>query len=53
MEVIVGLLKDKMQEHLNKIAFDTYEHFRKLTDKYQWMLDSGNNNASMIDFSPN
>lgn len=28
-----GIIKIKMQEHLDKIAVHTYEHFGKLTDK--------------------
>lgn len=37
-EMEQGIFKEKMQEHLDKIAVHTYEHFNKLTDKYQWLL---------------
>jgi len=37
-EMEQGIFKDRMQEHLDKIAVYTYQHFNKLTDKYQWLL---------------
>ncbi len=42
-----GIFKSKMQEHLDKIAAQTYDHFCKLTDKYQWMLKSEEKDTSL------
>jgi hypothetical protein len=48
-----GIIKSKMQEHLDKIAVRTYEHFGKLTDKYQWMLKGDNDEGTKLNYSQN
>lgn len=45
-----GIIKSKMQEHLDKIAVHTYEHFGKLTDKYQWMLKDDHDQGTKFSY---
>jgi len=46
-----GLIRAKMQDHLNLIAKRTYDHFSKLFDKYHWMLRSEENNENEIRYT--
>ena len=43
-EMEQGFFKEKMQEHLDRIAVNTYGHLNKLNNKYQRMLE-GNANS--------
>lgn len=48
-----GIIKSKMQEHLDKIAVHTYDHFSRLTDKYQWLLKDNKDDGMNFNYSQN
>jgi hypothetical protein len=49
----LGIIKSRMQKHLDKISVYTYEHFCKLTDKYEWMLKGDNDEELKFNYSKN
>jgi len=48
-----GIIKSKMQEHLDKISMQTYEHFSKLTDKYLRLLKKIDVDETILNYSQN
>lgn len=48
-----SIVKSKMQEHLDKIAVETYQHFNQMIDRYQKMMRSDYGENSDFIFSNN
>jgi hypothetical protein len=48
-----GIIKSKMQEHLDKIAVQTYEHFSQLTAKYLRMLKRADGEGTIFNYTQN